>query len=79
MPKREIGIVRWYDSDEGCGFIARKQGEEIYVHYSAILCDEGKCCLEEGDPVEFTVVEGKEGPQAQEVVLVKNAKTTRKI
>ena len=79
MPKREIGIVRWYDSDEGYGFIARKQGEEIYVHYSAILCDGDKCCLEKGDPVEFTVVEGKEGPQAQEVVLVKNVKKTRKI
>ncbi len=74
MPKREIGIVRWYDNDEGYGFIVRKRGEEIYVHYSAILCDGDKCCLEKGDLVEFTVVEGKEGPQAQEVVLVKNAK-----
>ena len=74
MPKREIGIVKWYDNDEGYGFIARKQGEDIYVHYSAILCDGDKCCLEKGDPVEFTVVDGKEGLQAQEVVLVKIAK-----
>jgi len=79
MPKREIGIVKWYDNDEGYGFIVRKRGEEIYVHYSAILCDGDKCCLEAGDPVEFTVVEGKEGPQAQEVVLVKIVKKTRKI
>lgn len=79
MPKREVGIVRWYDDIEGYGFIARKQGEEIYVHYSAILCDEGRCSLEEGDPVEFTVIEGKDGLQAQEVAVLKSAKTTRKI
>jgi CspA family cold shock protein len=76
MPKREIGIVRWYDEVEGYGFIARKQGEEIYVHYSAIICDESKCYLEEGDPVEFTVAAGKDGPQAQNVVL-KSPKTTK--
>jgi len=79
MPKREVGIVRWYDDIEGHGFIARKQGEEIYVHYSAILCDEGRCFLEEGDPVEFTVIEGKDGLQAQEVAVLKSSKTTRKI
>ena len=76
MPKREIGIVRWYDEVEGYGFIARKQGEEIYVHYSAIVCDESKCFLEEGDPVEFTVIEGKDGLQAQDVVL-KSPKATK--
>jgi CspA family cold shock protein len=76
MPKREIGIVRWYDDTEGYGFIARKRGEEIYVHYSAIICDEGKCFLEEGDPVEFTVAEGKDGLQAQSVVL-KSPKATK--
>jgi CspA family cold shock protein len=78
MPKREIGIVRWYDDAEGYGFIARKQGEEIYVHYSAIICDESKCFLEEGDPVEFTVVEGGNGLQAQDVVL-KSPKATKNI
>jgi len=76
MPKREIGIVKWYDDAEGYGFIARKRGEEIYVHYSAIICDESKCFLEEGDPVEFTVVEGKDGLQAQNVVL-KSTKATK--
>ncbi len=76
MPKRETGIVKWYDDAEGYGFIARKRWEEIYVHYSAIICDESKCSLEEGDPVEFTVVEGKDGLQAQDVVL-KSPKTTK--
>jgi len=77
MHKREVGIVRWYDEVEGYGFIARKQGGDIYVHYSAIICDEGECFLDEGDPVEFTVVEGKDGLQAQDVVL-KRPKTTKK-
>ncbi|RJQ44362.1 MAG: cold shock domain-containing protein [Nitrospiraceae bacterium] len=71
MPKREIGIVRWFDSDEGCGFIARRHGEDIYVHYSAILCDGSDCIPKEGDPVEFTVVEGNNGLQAQKVVIKK--------
>ncbi len=75
MPKREIGIVRWYDNIEGYGFIARKQGDEIYVHYSAVVCEGSKCTLEEGDPVEFTVVEDGDGFQAQEVVLVRRTKT----
>ena len=76
MLKREIGIVKWYDEVEGYGFIARKQGEEIFVHYSAIICDESKCFLEEGDPVEFTVIEGTDGLQAQNVVL-KSPKATK--
>jgi CspA family cold shock protein len=74
MTKREVGIVRWYDSGEGYGFIARRHGEDIYVHYSAIQCDDGDCTLEEGDPVEFTLVEGKNGPQAQEVTVKKYVK-----
>lgn len=76
MLKREIGIVRWYDEVEGYGFIARKRGEDIYVHYSAITCDESKCFLEEGDPVEFTIIEGTDGLQAQNVVL-KSPKATK--
>ncbi|RJQ50881.1 MAG: cold-shock protein [Nitrospiraceae bacterium] len=71
MPKREIGIVRWYDGAGGYGFIARKHGEDVYVHYSAVCCDGDDCALEEGDPVEFTVIEGENGPQAQEVVVKK--------
>jgi CspA family cold shock protein len=70
MNKREIGIVKWYDEEEGYGFIARKGGEDIYVHYSAILCDYSDCILKEGDAVEFTVIEGKNGLQAQDVVVI---------
>ncbi len=71
MAGREIGIVKWYDKVEGYGFIARKQGEDIYVHYSAIICEDGNCLLNEGDPVEFTIVQSKNGPQAQDVVILK--------
>ncbi|RJQ13339.1 MAG: cold-shock protein [Nitrospiraceae bacterium] len=71
MAKREIGIVKWYDNSEGFGFIARRHGEDIYVHYSAILCEGSDCTPVEGDPVEFTVVEGGNGPEAQEVVVLR--------
>ncbi len=68
---REIGIVKWYDQGEGYGFIARKQGEDVYVHYSAIICSDGNCILKEGDPVEFSMADNKNGPQAQDVVILK--------
>lgn len=74
MSKREVGIVRWYDPEEGCGYIARRHGEDVYVHYSALLCDGGDCVLREGEPVEFTLIETDEGVQAQEVVSVKHVK-----
>ncbi|MBI5408412.1 MAG: cold-shock protein [Nitrospirae bacterium] len=74
MAKREVGIVKWYDAGEGYGFIARKRGEDVYVHYSSVLCDGSDCILKEGDPVEFTVIEGSSGLQAQEVVSIKYAK-----
>jgi CspA family cold shock protein len=71
MPRREIGIIKWYDNDEGCGYIARKKGEDVYVHYSAVLCASGDCVLKEGDAVEFTVLQGNNGPQAQDVVILR--------
>jgi CspA family cold shock protein len=71
MSGREIGIVKWYDIGEGYGFVAGKQGKDIYVHYSAVACDNCNCSLKEGDPVEFTIVCGENGPQAQDVIILK--------
>lgn len=71
MAGRVIGIVKWFDNDEGCGYIARKQGEDVYVHYSAIMCHNGDRTLKEGNPVEFTIVHGDNGPQAQDVIIIK--------
>ncbi len=69
MAERETGTIKWFNSTKGYGFITREQGEDIFVHYSAIR-GEGYRSLDEGQKVEFTVTQGDKGPQAQDVVAV---------
>ena len=69
MAERETGTVKWFNAAKGYGFITRENGEEIFVHFSAIQ-SEGYKKLEEGQKVEFTAVEADKGPQAQEVVAL---------
>jgi len=69
MAEREIGTVKWFNSTKGFGFIERENEKDVFVHYSEID-DTGYRSLEEGQRVEFTVVDGDKGPQAQKVVLV---------
>lgn len=66
LAEREIGTVKWFNSTKGYGFIERDAGGDIFVHYTSIQ-GEGYRTLEEGQKVEFTVVEGQKGPQAQDV------------
>jgi CspA family cold shock protein len=66
MSERETGTVKWFDSAKGYGFIERESGDDVFVHYSAIL-GVGFRNLEEGQRVEFTVEEGEKGPQAASV------------
>lgn len=61
------GTVKWFDVKKGYGFIAQEKGEDVFVHYSAIQAD-GFKTLEEGQAVEFDVVQGNRGPQAANVV-----------
>ena len=61
-----IGKVRWFNNAKGYGFIGREDGEDDFVHYSAIL-KEGYRTLSEGDSVEFEIVQGANGPQAANV------------
>ena len=68
MADREIGTVKWFNATKGFGFIERPSGKDVFVHYSAISST-GYRTLEEGQRVEFTVVEGQKGPQAQDVTL----------
>ncbi len=67
MAEREKGKVRWFNNAKGYGFIERGQGEDIFVHYSSIKAD-GYRSLKEGQSVEFTMVNGAKGLQADEVV-----------
>lgn len=69
MTDREIGTVKWFNSEKGWGFIEREGGSDIFVHYTAITM-EGFKTLAEGQQVEFTVEEGPKGPQAANVTLV---------
>ncbi len=61
------GTVRWFNQKKGFGFIAREDGPDIFVHYSAIESI-GPTSLNEGDKVEFEIVEGEKGPKAAHVV-----------
>lgn len=63
----ERGRVKWFDAKKGYGFIEREVGDDVFVHFSAIN-EEGFKSLEEGQEVEFEVVEGDRGPQAANVV-----------
>ena len=61
------GRVKWFDAKKGYGFIERPGEEDVFVHYSAIQA-EGFKTLDDGEEVEFDLVEGDRGPQATNVV-----------
>lgn len=61
------GKVKWFNNAKGFGFIGREDGPDVFVHYSAIQSD-GYKSLQEGDDVEFEIVQGQKGPQAENVV-----------
>lgn len=60
------GKVKWFNPEKGYGFIEREEGGDVFVHFSAIQT-EGFKTLEEGETVEFEIVEGPRGPQAANV------------
>ncbi len=64
---RNMGKVKWFDVKKGWGFIKKEDGDDIFVHYSAID-GEGFRTLDDGQDVEFDVVEGPKGMQAANVV-----------
>ncbi|MBN2243040.1 MAG: cold shock domain-containing protein [Acidobacteria bacterium] len=63
---KEQGTVKWFNNEKGYGFISRNSGDDVFVHHSAIT-GEGFKSLNEGDSVEFDVVSGPKGFQAQNV------------
>ena len=60
------GKVKWFNAEKGFGFIEREGGDDVFVHFTAIQ-SEGFKTLEEGQEVEFDIVEGNRGPQAANV------------
>lgn len=63
----KTGVVKWFNNEKGFGFISVEGEEDVFVHFSAIQGD-GYKSLEEGQNVEFDIVEGQKGPQAANVV-----------
>ena len=62
------GTVKWFNNEKGFGFISLEGGDDVFVHFSAIQKD-GFKSLEEGQAVNFEIVEGARGPQAANVTL----------
>ncbi|HET6791763.1 MAG: cold-shock protein [Actinomycetia bacterium] len=60
------GTVKWFSPEKGFGFITQSEGPDVFVHFSGIT-GEGYKNLEEGQAVEFDIVDGQKGPQAQNV------------
>lgn len=63
------GKVKWFNSEKGFGFIEQENGDDVFVHFTAIQA-EGFKTLEEGQDVQFEIVEGNRGPQAANVTAL---------
>jgi len=63
------GTVKWFNNAKGFGFIGQDNGPDVFVHYSAVK-SEGYKSLQEGDQVEFEIVQGQKGPQADSVTKI---------
>jgi CspA family cold shock protein len=66
MAERFIGTVKWFNATKGYGFVGRENGDDVFVHFSAITM-EGYKRLREGQQVEFSIEEGPKGLQAADV------------
>jgi len=62
------GTVKWFNNAKGYGFLGREDGPDVFVHYSSIQLS-GYKSLKEGDAVEFDIITGAKGPQADQVIL----------
>lgn len=69
MSERVTGTVKWFNGSKGYGFISREDGDDVFVHYSAIQA-EGYRNLKEGQRVEFTLARGPKGLQATQVIVL---------
>ena len=67
--ERLTGTVKWFNNAKGYGFLGRENGPDVFIHYSAIISN-GYKSLQEGDKVEFEIVQGQKGPQAANVSKV---------
>ncbi len=69
MSERQTGTVKWFNAAKGFGFIARENADDVFVHFRAINGD-GYRTLTEGQQVDFAVVQGQKGLQAEDVNVI---------
>ena len=69
MSESVTGTVKWFNETKGFGFIEQENGPDVFAHFSAIAGD-GFKTLTEGQAVQFTVTQGKKGPQAENIVAI---------
>lgn len=69
MSETTTGTVKWFNESKGFGFIQQESGPDVFAHYSNISGD-GFKSLTEGQKVEFTITQGKKGPQAENIVAI---------
>jgi cold shock protein len=69
MAERFVGTVKWFNAAKGYGFIGKEDGEDVFVHFSAISAD-GYRRLEQGQQVEFSIEDGPKGLQAANVTVI---------
>ena len=65
-----MGVVKWFDPEKGYGFITQENGDDVFVHWRQIVSEGSFKTLDEGDKVEFEVVQGEKGLQAENVTRV---------
>ncbi len=69
MAERKRGTVKWFNSSKGYGFISQENGEDVFVHYQAIV-SQGYKTLDENDRVEYSITHGPKGLQAADVKVI---------
>lgn len=69
LEQKEYGTIKWFSPEKGFGFIEREEGEDVFVHFSAIVAD-GFRTLNEGQEVEFSIEETEKGLQAIDVMVI---------
>jgi cold shock protein len=77
MSTRIQGEVKWFNAEKGFGFIMQADGADVFVHYSAIQGN-GYRSLNTGDKVEFEIVDGRKGKQAEKVTVTEAAPNTQR-
>ena len=75
MSSKSHGTVKWFDNAKGYGFAVNESGEDVFIHYRAIMGDEQYKTLAEGQQISFTQVRSEKGWQAAEVEILETAPT----